>query len=197
MARAESIALAMAGLSLMSGCSWFFVQPLPADPGSAEYFDCTTSRAAPATDTLFALVNIGTTIYVVSDDKLTNRGPAIGVGLAAATLWALSASYGYLKTNECEDAERQQRTSIPQAEGWRPSRPQFYPQPPPSLPAPSQPAPSQPSPSLPAPSQPAPSQPPPALPGTSPPAPSQPPLSQPPPSSPPPETPSASGAPTP
>lgn len=133
--RAKLLALAMAGLSLTSSCSWYFVRPPPADAASGEPLDCTTSRIPPMVDTLLALTDIGEAIYVGADAQATHKDAAVAVGLALASVWALSATYGYWKTNRCEDAIAAQRTGLPPAPLWGTSQPQFYPQPPPAPPS--------------------------------------------------------------
>jgi hypothetical protein len=133
--RAKLLALAISGLAPTSGCSWYFVRPLPADAASGGYLDCTTSRIPPMVDTLLALTDIAEAVYVGRSDQATHKDAAVAVGLALASVWALSATYGYLKTNQCEDFIAAQRTALPPVPPWGTSQPQFYPQPAPSPPS--------------------------------------------------------------
>ncbi|HVZ87097.1 MAG TPA: hypothetical protein VHG72_09010 [Polyangia bacterium] len=128
-----------AGLST-SGCSWIFVEPLPADDPS-DYAHCTTSRAAPVIDTIFTSTNLLSALYVAGEDNVKNKGPAISLGLGVAALWLASAIYGYSKTNECE-AARVEGANEPlyrhHHRGYVPGPPVYYPPPPGPPPAPSQ-----------------------------------------------------------
>lgn len=141
-----SVALALAALCLTSACSWIFVQPPREDRGRGEYDDCTTSRAAPVIDTLFTLADVGSSIYVGTQSNATNKGAAIALDLGLATLWALSAGYGYSNTSACEEAiERSERSYYPPPHLR--ARPQFYLQPPPVyVPPPAAPPPADPPP---------------------------------------------------
>lgn len=132
--RAKLLALAISGLAPTSGCSWYFVRPLPVESAGVGYRDCTTSRIPPVVDTLFALTYIAEAIYVGGSDQATHKDAGIAVGLALASVWALSATYGYWKTKECEDLIAAQRTAMPPAPLWGTSQPQLYPQPPPAPP---------------------------------------------------------------
>jgi hypothetical protein len=125
-------ALGLAALSMTSGCSWIFVQPLREDRGRGEYIDCTTNRAAPVLDTIFTLTNIASVIYVAGQNNVTNKPSAVTLGLSVAALWALSAGYGYSHTSECEDAQERGGGSHYPPPHVRP-RPQYYPQPPPQV----------------------------------------------------------------
>lgn len=120
----------LAALSLPGGCSWVLVQSMPDDYENREFVDCTTNTTAPVVDTIFTLINVGSTVYLGRHDNVPNKGAALGVGVLAAAVWGASAVYGYVETAECAAyrRDRQQRDGH-----WSPSRPQFYPQPPPVL----------------------------------------------------------------
>ncbi len=90
--------------SSLSGCSWIFVQPLPPSYERRGRTDCTTNRAAPVIDTILTLTNVGSAVYVASQDNVTNKGTSVTLGLLVGALWFSSAIYGYSKTSECEDA---------------------------------------------------------------------------------------------
>jgi hypothetical protein len=123
----------LAILSLTPACSWVLVQSMPEDYENRDYVDCTTNTTAPVVDTILALLNVGSTVYLERQDDVPNKGAALGVGVLAAAVWGASAVYGYVETTECAAYRRDRR----QRDGhWSPSRPQFYPQPPPVLPPP-------------------------------------------------------------
>jgi len=142
------IALGLVVTLSTSGCSWIFVEPLRPNDSRGPYVTCTTNRAAPVIDTIFTLTNVGSAIYVAGQDNVANKGTAVTLGLSVATLWLLSAVYGYTKTSECEEAiggDRPPSRYPPPAPIRRPATAQPPPQPlpPPTVaPAPA-PAPTQ------------------------------------------------------
>jgi len=92
-------------LALVSslGCSVAFVDRPPANHASLPYFDCTSSRLAPATDTvltgLLGLAALGSVTDGTRDATATVEITA----LAAAALG--SAAYGYMNVSRCRDAK--------------------------------------------------------------------------------------------
>jgi hypothetical protein len=100
------VLLLLIGLSAMGGgCSWLFTQPLPARYDARyDIPPCSTNRAPPVLDTLFALTNLASAVYVAGQSNVTNKDSAVSLGLSVATLWTLSAVYGYRHTSECEEA---------------------------------------------------------------------------------------------
>ncbi len=103
----RALVVAIGALAMTGGCSWIFVQPLPADHRSFSVANCTSNRAPPVLDTLFATTNVISALYVGTEDNVSNKGLAVGVGLGVAVLWALSAGYGYTHTSECEEAQEE------------------------------------------------------------------------------------------
>jgi hypothetical protein len=104
------IVLSLVGLlSTAGGCSWLFTQPLPNEYYWYDIPPCSTNRAPPVLDTLFALTNTASAIYVAGQDNVTNKDTAVALGLSVAALWTLSAVYGYRHTSECEDAHEGRR----------------------------------------------------------------------------------------
>jgi hypothetical protein len=97
------IAVALAGLSLSTGCSWIFTRPPPDDP--SDYPDCTTSRVPPAVDTVFATTNLVSAGYVAVESNSPNKGPAVLLGMTVGIVWLTSALYGYSRTSACLDAQ--------------------------------------------------------------------------------------------
>jgi hypothetical protein len=98
------MALFLAGVTATSGCSWLFVQPPPKGYDGRGPVHCTTSRVAPAFDTIFTGTNIASAIYVAGQDNAQNKEGAVIFGLGVAGLWLASAIYGYSNTAECEEA---------------------------------------------------------------------------------------------
>jgi hypothetical protein len=135
----EWIALSALVLSLTSGCSWLFVQPLPESYDRRDYPVCTSSRTGPVLDTLFALTNTASAIYVAGENNVTNKNAAVTLGLGVAALWTASAVYGYSHTSECDAAKEDRGRGYYAPPAGLRARPQYYPQPPPvqgAVPAP-------------------------------------------------------------
>jgi len=97
-------ALALLALSSTAGCSWIFTQPLRADRSPYDFPVCSTSLTPPTLDTLLFVANAGTTLYLASQDNVSLKTLRIAVGTTAATIWLLSAIYGYTKTGACAEA---------------------------------------------------------------------------------------------
>ena len=104
--RMRPIATALAALSMTSGCSFLFVQPAPDDSPGRQMINCTTSQVAPVVDTILTVTNLFSVFYVASENNVSNRGTAVGVGLSVATVWLSSAIYGFYSTSQCEDLLR-------------------------------------------------------------------------------------------
>lgn len=110
------------------------MQPLPPEHGY-DYQPCTSSLVAPVIDTIFTITNVVSALYVGTRDNVTNKGTSVTVGIGVATLWALSAGYGYSHTAECEEAhDFDERGYHPPPHLRAP--PRYYPQPPPRVVAP-------------------------------------------------------------
>ncbi|HTB59120.1 MAG TPA: hypothetical protein VLC06_14695 [Polyangia bacterium] len=97
-------ALAVVALSSTAGCSWILTQPLRADRSPYDFPVCSTSLTPPAIDTLLFVANAGTTLYLASQDNVSDKTLRLSVGAGAATLWLLSAIYGYTETRACTEA---------------------------------------------------------------------------------------------
>ncbi len=87
------------------GCSWIFVEPLPASYERGDPPQCTANPVAPVVDTLFTLTNVGSAVYVAGEDNVANKGAAVTVGLLVGALWLSSAIYGYSKVSACDEAK--------------------------------------------------------------------------------------------
>src|SRR5450631_553119 len=96
--------LALVALSSTAGCSWTFTQPLRDNRPPFDYPVCSTNPVPPVIDSAVFVLNAGTTIYTVAQDNVSQKALRVSVGAAAATLWLLSAVYGYRKTSECTAA---------------------------------------------------------------------------------------------
>jgi hypothetical protein len=92
--------LALVALSTL-GCSWIFTEPLRDDRSPYDYPICSTQPAPPVIDTALFLLNAGTSIYTAVQDDVSRKALRVSVGATAATLWLLSAIYGYSKISEC------------------------------------------------------------------------------------------------
>ena len=138
------IVLSLVGLSFTAGgCSWLFTQALPEQYSRYEIPPCSTNRAPPVLDTIFTLTNISSAIYVANQPNVINKENAVGLGLSVATLWALSAVYGYRHTSECEDAHAGRAPGFTPARRAPPAGMRYYPpptQPPAAYPAAAPPA---------------------------------------------------------
>ena len=136
------ILLLLIGLSSMGGgCSWLFTQPLPEQYSTYDVPPCSTNVLPPVLDTLFALTNTASAIYVAGQDNVTNKSNAVALGLSVATLWTLSAIYGYRHTSECSDAHAGRITRYRPAQRARPAGPPVYYPPAYTPPSPSPPVP--------------------------------------------------------
>ena len=124
------IVLSLIVLSTMAGgCSWLFTQPLPERYSTYDIPPCSTNPLPPVLDTLFAVTNTASAIYVAGQDNVSNKGTAVSLGLSVAMLWTFSAVYGYRHISECEDAHAGRWTGSAAARRARPARPEIYPPP--------------------------------------------------------------------
>jgi hypothetical protein len=108
----RTIALAIAG-AMTCGCSFVFVSGPPDHPEKLPPqmpLDCTTSRAAPILDGVFAGYETFRTTYALTRkeseyrDFPISRGADIGIGIGLTALFVVSMAYGFTATNDCEDA---------------------------------------------------------------------------------------------
>jgi hypothetical protein len=88
------------------GCSWIFVNSLPADYQRGDRVDCTTSVAAPVADTLLAGSSVAGVLLIAgtSNGKST---PATNALVTSALVWTGiyigSAIHGYRATSACRE----------------------------------------------------------------------------------------------
>jgi hypothetical protein len=93
-----------------TGCSFLFVKGPPDDPTSGRSFDCTSSRVAPALDTIFGgleVVRVGVDTAVADSafqGAPIGKGEDIAFGTVFAALFLGSAIYGYNATMKCSAA---------------------------------------------------------------------------------------------
>jgi hypothetical protein len=128
--RLGATALALV-LIAASGCSWIFTKPLPDNWQSWDSLDCSTTPVPPLIDSVLALSNAGTTVYVAAFADGSGKALPIAAGVVATTLWLSSAIYGFSKTNACREALGEN------AHGYRPPAygtggEVFHPPPPPA-----------------------------------------------------------------
>lgn len=116
----------LACLAALPGCSMLFVDGPPPDYAQRPYFDCTTSRLAPVTDTIFAaFYGLGGVAVAAAPsdfeiDSSTRTSVAV-VYIGWATFLAVSAVGGFNDTDACDaatDELNQRRSAQP---------PQWYP----------------------------------------------------------------------
>jgi hypothetical protein len=160
-----------------AGCSFIFMEGLPADHAKSAYFDCTSTYGLAVADGVVGLsgvIGAGTTLsqsrQEFSDkNNGASRNAAAGVDIALATVLAGSAAYGVVQATRCDRAKEELKARIfapPLHPPTPPSlfpgtAPTFQPPPTPSLPGlPLPPPPISPSPpAIPAPPVPAPAAP--------------------------------------
>jgi hypothetical protein len=99
-------------LPAVTGCSFLFVTPPPSSGGypiAARPGRCTSSKLAPAVDTVFGSLEVLRTGLAASadddvyKDAAISREADIGLGLAFTTLFLSSAIYGFYETSACAD----------------------------------------------------------------------------------------------
>jgi hypothetical protein len=145
------------------GCSFIFVEGVPADHAKLAYFDCTSTYGLSVADGVIALGGALGAASALSKSKQeyadnnggANRNAAAGIDIAIAGLLAGSAVYGVVQATRCDRAKDELRARI-FATPLRPPAPpppafQFPPPQPPAMPAPPlQPQPPAPPPAFPA-----------------------------------------------
>ena len=104
MPRARAWALALVALSSTASCSWIFTQPLREDHRPSDAPVCSTNPAPPVIDSALFALNAGTAIYTAALDNVSQQALRVSVAASAATVWLLSAIYGYTKTSACVEA---------------------------------------------------------------------------------------------
>jgi len=109
--------------ALSLSCSFVFAQNPPDHHEQLAYFDCPSTRAAPAADIgytlLSGLITIGTAVDDPDtvEDESTPAATRVFGGLTA--LAAVSAVYGFIVTEKCEDAKDQLRERVARREAER------------------------------------------------------------------------------
>jgi hypothetical protein len=97
--------------ALSMGCSFIFAQNPPDDHEQLTYFDCPSTRAAPATDVGYAVISGLFTVATTIDDPDTLEDESSPSGTrvfgALTAVAAASAVYGFIVTAKCEDAKDQ------------------------------------------------------------------------------------------
>ena len=110
-------AVALAALGVAPGCSYLFVDGPPPGHEQMQYFDCTTSRAAPIADTVFAALYGLSALAPAAESGLREDQGLVIAALAGVALFeAGSAAHGFGRTSKCEAAKKQmagRRTTQP------------------------------------------------------------------------------------
>lgn len=102
----RSVVFVAAVALLQAGCSAVFVDAPPADPQTQRYFDCTSSRLAPVSDTVLTGVAALATLGAVSDDS-SSRAASLAFGSAVTIALGASAIHGFSTTSDCRLAKRE------------------------------------------------------------------------------------------
>lgn len=108
------VALAVAGLWLMPGCSLLFLKRVPADYSEGDHVKCTASRGLPGVDTFFALVPIAALAYSKNSTQGSNTNNQEVLALSWAIVFAGSAIYGFYETSQCVQVREAARASTGQ-----------------------------------------------------------------------------------
>jgi hypothetical protein len=158
--------IALLGLAALggvnAGCSFIFMESLPADHAKQSYFDCTSTYGLAVADGFIGMsgvIGAGSTLAQSKQEFAdknggASRNAAAAVDIVLAGLLAGSAAYGVVQATRCDRAKEELKARI--------FAPALRPPPPPSLlpvpgaapPAPPPPTPSVPGLSLPPPASP-------------------------------------------
>ena len=120
--------LATMGLSLVSsGCSFLFADAPPARHETMLYFDCTSTPGLEVADGVFGLTtaHAGVTTLSQSEEEYEDDNPdgdrntAAAVNFVLAGVFAGSAIYGIVVTENCSDAKADLRQRIMERERQR------------------------------------------------------------------------------
>jgi len=148
-----------------AGCSFIFMEGLPADHAKSAYFDCTSTYGLAVADGVVGLsgvIGAGTTLSKSKQEFADNnngasRNAAAGVDIALATVLAGSAAYGVVQATRCDRAKEELKARIFAPPLRSPMLPSLLPgtaptfQPPPTPPVPGLPLPPPPIPASPPP----------------------------------------------
>ncbi|HEX6765346.1 MAG TPA: hypothetical protein VF103_07705 [Polyangiaceae bacterium] len=169
MARTLGVLATVALSFACGGCSFLFADAAPEHHEKMLYFDCTSTPGLEVADGSLALLNglAGVSAlsqteaeYQNANGKDANRNAAATVSFVGAGLFAGSAIYGIIVTENCSDAKAELRLRIMERERKAAERPAAAPAPlPPPVPPPAAVPPAAPA-----------AAPPPALPAAPPPA---------------------------
>ena len=104
-------AVILSSVAGLPGCSFLFVtspKHVESTPAAAYTpVECTSSKVAPAVDTVLAGLEVARTVYAATADKSVyegapiSRGADIAFGLGFLALFGASAIWGYSVTSEC------------------------------------------------------------------------------------------------
>ena len=105
---------------LNAGCSFIFMEGLPADHAKSAYFDCTSTYGLAVADGVVGLsgvIGAGTTLSqskqeFADKNNGASRNAAAGVDIALATVLAGSAAYGVVQATRCDRAKEELKARI-------------------------------------------------------------------------------------
>lgn len=119
-------------VSLGSGCSFVFVEPVPSyhrNLPPQEPVECTSARAAPMLDTIVAAVSLTAAAAAAAaddeeyEDESVNRRENVTANLLVAAVATSSAIYGYVTVKECRDAKAERAEAL--RRDWLRGRPPY------------------------------------------------------------------------
>lgn len=105
---------------ILSGCSFLFTSSPPERVTAYTSIDCTTSRAAPAVDTVLSALSAVGTIYEANAEYPTEY---IVAGAAWTLLWSASGIYGFTVVRACGEAKQQRDLLAEQLDQQRHGQP--------------------------------------------------------------------------
>jgi hypothetical protein len=127
MARFLGLLVAMGLPVACGGCSFLFADPAPSRHETMLYFDCTSTPGLEVADGVFGLSTALTGVTTLSqseaeyeeDNPDGDRNTAAAVSFVMAGVFAGSAIYGIIVTENCSDAKAELRQRIMERERQR------------------------------------------------------------------------------
>ena len=103
-----------------AGCSFMFMEGVPADHAKLAYFDCTSTYGLAVADGVVGMSSAIQAATALSQSKQEysdknnggSRNAVAGVGIAVATLLAGSATYGIVQATRCDRAKDELKARI-------------------------------------------------------------------------------------
>lgn len=108
-----SASIFVVAVSLLSGCSFLFVDAPPANHAERAYFACTSSRMGPILDgvvTVAAAITLGNQLLADQPDRIEGGAAATLITLGAAALFGASTVDGFITAEQCRTALEEAKT---------------------------------------------------------------------------------------